>query len=91
MFGPRLFSIYVNNLPTSVSSAEVHIYVDDTTVFVVGDSVDEVLQKLREASFQMNNWCSQNKLTVHAKEQRNNDNNQKIHRPTLTSKMGGDA
>ena len=44
------------------------MYADDTTAFVVGDSVDEIVQKLREASSQMNNWCSQNKLTVNAKK-----------------------
>lgn len=51
-FGPRLFYIYVNDLPTSVPSAEVHMYADST--FVVGDNVDEFIQKVNEASFQMN-------------------------------------
>ena len=67
LFCPTLFSIYVNDIPTSVSSAEVHMHADNTAAFVVGDSVDEVVQKLREASSRMNNWCSQNKLTVNAK------------------------
>ena len=67
LFGPRLFSIYVNDLSTSVSWAEVHMYAEDTTAFVVGDSVDEVAENLSEASSQMKNWCSQNKLTLHAK------------------------
>ena len=49
-FGPRLFPIYFNDSPTWVSSAEVNVYADDTTAFVVGDSrdrVDEVVQKLK--------------------------------------------
>ena len=83
LFGTRLFSIYVNDLSTSVSSAEVHMYADDTTAFVVVDSVDEVVQKLREASSQMNNWCECKE------EQSNVDNNQKNQWPTLTSTNRG--
>ena len=67
LIGPRLFSIDVNDLPTSVPSAEVHMYVDDTTAFVVGDCVDEVIQKLNKAAFKINNWCSR-KMTVHRKK-----------------------
>ena len=43
---PRLFSIYVNNFSESVSQGEVHLYADDTTAYVIGNSPDEVVAKL---------------------------------------------
>eukprot|EP00795_Rhopilema_esculentum_P009609 gene9609-17368_t len=90
LLGQRLFSIYVNDLPTSVSLAEVHMYADETTAFVVGDSVDEVVQKLREALSQMNNWCSQNKLTVNAKKSKAMlITTKKFIGPLLPVQMGG--
>ena len=90
LFGPRLFSIYVNDLPASVSSAEVHIFADDATAFVVSDSVDEIVQKLNEASYLVNNWCSQNKLTVHAERSKAMlITTKKFIGPLLPLQMGG--
>ena len=66
------------------------MYADDTTAFVVGDSVDEDVQKLREASSQMNNWCPQNKLTVNAKKSKAMlITTKKFSGPLLPVQMGG--
>eukprot|EP00795_Rhopilema_esculentum_P008026 gene8026-13936_t len=65
--GEELAKVFQGN-NSQPQGTEVHMYADDTTAFEVGDSVDEVVQKLREALSQMNNWCSQNKLTVNAKK-----------------------
>ena len=40
--GPRLFSIYVNDFADNVSTGELHLYADDTTAFVTGDTIDQV-------------------------------------------------
>ena len=39
--GPRLFSIYVNDFADNVSPGELHLYADDTTAFVTGDTIDQ--------------------------------------------------
>ena len=43
---PAFFSIYVNDFAESISVGELHPYVDDTTTFVIGNSVDQVTQLL---------------------------------------------
>ena len=66
------------------------MHADNTTAFAVGDSVDEDVQKLREASSQMNNWCPQNKLTVNAKKSKAMlITTKKFSGPLLPVQMGG--
>ena len=46
LVGPRLLSIYVNDLPKSILQGELHLYADDTTAFIIGDSTNDVVKKL---------------------------------------------
>ena len=46
LLGPRLFSFYVNDLPGQITKGEIDISADDTTLFYVGPSVDEVCDAL---------------------------------------------
>ena len=39
--GPTLSTMFTNDLLTSVPSASVHMYVDDTTIYCNGTSADE--------------------------------------------------
>ena len=58
-----MFSIYVNDFPKSISQGELHLYAEDTTAYVVGESPDNVLTKLNRAyKF---TWYKLNKLTLH--------------------------
>ena len=40
LLGPRLFSIYVNDMPDASIFGEIHLYADDATVFVTSKTVD---------------------------------------------------
>lgn len=40
--GPRLFSIYVNDLPEVPSCGKLEMFADDTTLRCSGDSVDDI-------------------------------------------------
>lgn len=66
LLGPRpqsMFSIYVSDFPKSISQGELHLYAEDTTAYVVGESPDNVLTKLNRAyKF---TWYKLNKLTLH--------------------------
>ena len=53
MFGPRLFSIYVNDLLKYSRTGEINMYADDATAHVVGNSVDEAVQKLNDVAKQI--------------------------------------
>ena len=63
--GPRLFATYVNDLPDHVVSGELYMYADDTTIYVVGNTVDEIVIVLQEVLEQVHTWCLKNRLIVH--------------------------
>ena len=42
------------------------MYADDTTVFYIGPSVDVVCDALNRILGDVNNWCRNNKLTIHS-------------------------
>ena len=61
---PRLFSIYVNDFADNVSTGELHLYADDTTAFVTGDTIDQ-LSQLVNVLADLCSWCELNRLTIH--------------------------
>jgi len=68
LLGPRLFSIYVNDFADKVSTGELHLYADDTTAFVIGDTIDQVSQLLNVLLSDICSWCELNRLTIHPKK-----------------------
>ena len=61
---PRLFASFVNDLPDSIASGEVYVYADDTTIYVVGNTVNDITE-LQAVLDQVNSWCLSNRLIVH--------------------------
>ena len=64
LLGPRLFASYVNDLPDSIASGEVYMYAQDTTIYVVENTVDDITE-LQAVLDQVNSWCLSNRLIVH--------------------------
>ena len=63
--GPHLYSIDVNHFPESVDAADLSMFADDTNVYCIGKSVEEVVDKLNLIMDKVHTWCMKNKLTVH--------------------------
>ena len=63
--GPRLYSIDVNDFPESVDAGDLSMFADDTNVYCIRTSVEEVIDKLNIIMEQVHTWCTKNKLTVH--------------------------
>ena len=70
LLGPRLFALYVNDLPSTASIGQIHMYTDDTMAFIVSKSVDEATNCLNIVANDIQGWCKANKLTIHS-EKRN--------------------
>ena len=62
---PRLFITYVNDLPDSIRSGEVYMYADDTTIYTIGNTTDEVAIALQVILDQLQTWCQKNRLIIH--------------------------
>ena len=65
LLGPHLFLVYVNDMSGCVTVRELHLYADDTTAFVIGNNMEEVIDLLNILARDIHNWCNKNKLTVH--------------------------
>lgn len=50
--GPKLFSMFVNELAESTINGELYLFADDTTIYTLGKNIDEP-------------GCLSNKLVAH--------------------------
>lgn len=64
VLGPILFLLFINDLPGYISSDNIIMFADDTTMTIVGDSHDEVLQKLKIVIEEFKAWCERNRLIL---------------------------
>ena len=66
LLGPRLYSIFVNDLPDCVGDiGDVYLYADDTTLSFIGESVDEVFAAFNIIVDNVLQWSKNNQLTIH--------------------------
>ena len=66
--GPTLFTLCTSVLVESVQSGSVYMYADDTTIYCIGNTVDEVSAPLNQSLIELYTWCAKNKLTPHPKK-----------------------
>ena len=65
ILGPRLFSIYVNDLPESISYGDLYMFADDTTVYTIGKDTDMIISSLQCILSQLHIWYTANRLIAH--------------------------
>ena len=69
VLGPTLFSLFYNDLPDITEGIDgdpqLHMYADDTTVYVSAPTFDQVASKLNEVLARLHTWCCENCLTPH--------------------------
>lgn len=66
LLGPRLYSIYLNDLPNAVpADSVVENYADDTTSYCIGDNVDVVILLLNSVLKHICKWLKRNRLSIH--------------------------
>lgn len=65
ILGPLLFLVYINDLPSCLStSTECLMYADDTTIYTSHKSIETVTTQLTRDLSCVNNWCHKNKLVI---------------------------
>ena len=65
ILGPKLFSIFVNDLPESITSGNVFMFADDTTIYTIGKDFDNIILTLQCILDQVYTWCQSNRLIAH--------------------------
>ena len=65
LLGPRLFTMYINDLPDKITHGEAYLYADDSTFYYAGKNIEEVVDNLNMTGKQVNDWCQENQLTIH--------------------------
>ena len=56
---------YVNDFPESITSGELYIFADDTTIFTVCDNIDIIFKAMQDILDQVLSWCGANRLIAH--------------------------
>lgn len=70
ILGPKLFSLYVNDFPESITSGELYMFADDTTIFTVSDNIDIIFKAMQDILDQVFSWCGANRLIAHVISQK---------------------
>ena len=67
VLGPTLFSLFCNDLPNTVEDCddEIHIYADDTTIYVAVSFPDMIAVVLNVILQKLYEWCCLNRLIPH--------------------------
>ena len=64
VLGPLLFTIYVNSLPSVLTSCSIHCYADDVTLWFSDRNQNVIHQKLQQGVHEVVSWFRSNKLFV---------------------------
>ena len=65
VLGPTLFTLFSNDLPSSIISGSIYMYADDTTIYCIGETADMAVAQLNKALDKIYKWCLKNRLTPH--------------------------
>ena len=70
VLGPLLFSLFINDLPLSVSDKNVlcDLFADDSSLHSSGASPTSIQTSLQTALTDISDWCDQNMMVIHPKK-----------------------
>ena len=62
VLGPTLFSLFTNDLPKSLRSAETYLYAEDTTIYCIAETMDLLTNSLNNVLAELQEWCDRNSM-----------------------------
>ena len=64
VLGPLLFLLYINDLVNCSNLGNIRIFADDTSIFITGTNVTEIINTSEIVMSQIHKWFLANKLTL---------------------------
>ena len=68
VLGPTLFSTFINDLPCILPPDSTVLFADDTTIYIVGDSVSSIQSSLQLCLDLANLWLQRNGLKINTEK-----------------------
>lgn len=68
VLGPLLFMIYINDLPQYLSTGQVTMFADDTSITVSASTPEELALKVNCVCDELNAWSQRNRLILNNKK-----------------------
>ena len=66
ILGPLLFLLFINDLPLYTSNVFTDLYADDTTLYDVQDSMEQIENKLQSSLNNLQIWCRNNGMILNS-------------------------
>ena len=64
ILGPLLFLLFINDLPLYTKPIHTDMYADDTTLYAIGISQEEIERNLQLALLNLSKWCIANGMVI---------------------------
>ncbi|KAK9692987.1 Reverse transcriptase (RNA-dependent DNA polymerase) [Popillia japonica] len=63
-WAPSFFLLFINDLPSHISSGKTFLYADDTCIVVSHSDKQQIVKKVEAVIDELYNWCATNRLTI---------------------------
>ena len=67
-FGPLLWNLFQNDLPSYTESENLFMYADDHQIYTIGDSIEIAAQELKEETEKITQWYKENLLKANPRK-----------------------
>lgn len=64
VLGPVLFTIFINDIVRSTTNCKVHLFADDTMLYIEGKNVDDIIRTMNDELNNLYMWLCDNNLKV---------------------------
>ena len=66
ILGPLLFLLFINDLPLYTNNVFTDLYADDTTLYVIHNSMEQIENDLQTALNNLHIWCKSNGMVLNS-------------------------
>ena len=94
--GPLLFLLFINDLPLYVNNVNTDLYADDTTLYDITNSIEDIENNLQIALDSLNTWCKCNGMLPNSSKTKNmfvttNQKRQRLDKEILDLKFNEES